>query len=115
MPPDQVGLGEYLAGWALVAAVVGSAAWAGAVVVRRRLPWLAGAPRALVFAVVMASALLLIHLAPLMLGVLSRGTVLLAAALLAEATVAVRPAEASPPEPAASPGAESRASWVLVA
>ncbi|HEV2813285.1 MAG TPA: glycosyltransferase family 39 protein [Solirubrobacteraceae bacterium] len=115
MPPDQVGLGEYLAGWGLAAAVLGAAAWVAVIVVRRRLPWLRGTPRALAFAVVMTSALLLIHLTPLMLGVLSRGTVLLAAALLAAAMAAVRPAEASPPEPAASPGAESRASWVLVA
>ena len=83
--------------------------------VRRRLPHLAGVPRALAVALLGSSALVAAHMLPGVLGVLSRWTAL-AAALLA-ATAAWRVTHASPPprEPtAAEPsGHEGLVSWVL--
>lgn len=117
--PDRVGLGEYLVGCGLLAAVLAAAAVAAVVVVRRRLPWLRGAPRLLAGALVATLAVMAVHLVPAMLGVLSRGTVLVAAALLGAAVVAlVRPAAEAAPAPEAAPSAEppeGRLSWVLVA
>jgi hypothetical protein len=113
--PDRVGLGEYLAGCALLVAVLAAAAWAAVALVRRRLPWLTGAPRLLAGAVAMTCALIAMHLVPLILGVLSRWTALLAAALLALAVARVPRTRAAPPAAEPARGGEGRPSWALVA
>ncbi|HEX8123810.1 MAG TPA: glycosyltransferase family 39 protein [Solirubrobacteraceae bacterium] len=116
--PDRVGLGEYLLGCALLAAVLAAAAWVAVVVVRRRLPWLTGAPRLLAGAVVMTAAVIAVHLLPAMLGVLSRWSVLITALLAAAAATAVPRTSAAahhepPPEDRGAP--EGPLSWLLVA
>jgi hypothetical protein len=87
---------DYYAGLAFFAITYGGVAVATWLIVRARLPRLAGATRALALAVVATAALLTVHVAPAALGVLSRETAAALAALLALGAWLL---------PAASPGA----------
>ncbi len=99
--------GSYLAGALFALGVYGSAFVAVELAVRTRLPQLRGAPRAVAWGILATAALLLVHLVPAALGVLSRETALLAAlALLGAAFLTARSAG---PRPAETAGADDDA------
>jgi hypothetical protein len=81
-------LGSYLAGMALFALVI-VAAIVAAMTIAARLPELRGAPRAVAVALLATATLIGIHLVPAALGVMTRGTVALAAALTLAGAIAV--------------------------
>ena len=60
----------------MLVAVLGVAAFAGNVALRRLAPDLGGVPAALAWGLLATTALIVQHLAPLALGLLSRGSVL---------------------------------------
>lgn len=101
--------GELLAGLLLFLAVVGGCGVAALVMVRG--PW--SAARAAGVGIVWSALLVGAHLVPLALGVLSRGSVLAAAALLCVAAVASRRRAHVDPLPAASE--PRRSPWLAVA
>jgi hypothetical protein len=109
-------LDDFLIGAALFGAMLVAVALATALIVRRRLRHLDALELALASVVVATAVLIGVHLLPLMLGVLTRGTVLAAAALAVALAALVRPAAGS-----AATGARSRppaarstpVSWVL--
>jgi hypothetical protein len=80
-------LAEYLTGFAHFGATAGAVAAASVIVVRRTRPELRGSPRLLALAIAATCALLAVHLAPLALGVLSKGSVVVAAAVALGATL----------------------------
>jgi hypothetical protein len=81
--------------------VVAAVGGASAIVLRRRLPHLRGAPAVLAFSTVFVTALIGVHLLPGALGLLSRWSVLgCALALLLVVAVRLGPATATSPEPA---------------
>ncbi len=110
MPPA-----DFLAGAALFAAMLLGVGSATAILVRRRLRHLAALELGLAGVVVGSAVLIAVHLLPLVLGVLSRATVLAAAALAVGLAALVRPAaggagragragdEERPPAPASGP------------
>ncbi len=89
-------LGDVLAGAALFAAMLLAVAAATALVVRRRLRHLDALELGLASVVVGTALLIAIHLLPLMLGVLTRGTVLLSSALAVGLAALVRPVVSAP-------------------
>jgi len=114
-------LDDFLIGAALYAAMLAAVAIATALIVRRRLRHLDPLELGLASVVVGTAVLLLVHLVPLMLGVLTRGTVLAAAALAVGLAALVRPvadadADAERAEQARPPAAPSSPiSWALAA
>ena len=87
---------------------------ATALVVRRRLAHLDRLERGLASVVVGTGVLIAVHLVPLMLGILTRGSVLAAAALAVGLAALVKPAFAfAPPEQNAPSPGSGPASWVL--
>jgi hypothetical protein len=110
-------LDDFLIGAALFGAMLVAVAIATALVVRRRLRHLEPLELGLASVVVGTVVLIAVHLLPLMLGVLTRGTVLVAAALAVGLAALVRPAAdgaarlGDEPHPPAPPS--SRVSWVL--
>ena len=93
-------LQDFLAGAAMFAFTLAAVAVATALVVRRRLRHLDGVELGLASVVVGTAILIGVHLVPLMLAILTRGTVLAAAALAVGLAALVRPAR-----PAAGAGA----------
>jgi 4-amino-4-deoxy-L-arabinose transferase-like glycosyltransferase len=79
--------GAYLGGLAVWLAATGSALACATVIARARLAALEPLPRALAAALLAIAALLAVYLLPGVLGVLSRGTVIAAGALLLAATL----------------------------
>ena len=109
-------LGDFLAGSALFAAMLAAVTVATALVVGRRLPHLDALTRALAALVVGTAVLIGVHLVPLMLGILTRGTALAAAAIAVALAALVRPAADRAPEPAREPAPPSSApAWALAA
>ncbi|HWI09417.1 MAG TPA: glycosyltransferase family 39 protein, partial [Solirubrobacteraceae bacterium] len=117
-------LEDFLIGAALFGATLAAVAVATAIVVRRRLRHLDPLELGLASVVVGTVVLLLVHLVPLMLGVLARGTVLAAAALavglaalVRHAPLAARVADGAPQDAAARGAAppSSPPSWALAA
>ncbi|HWC26507.1 MAG TPA: glycosyltransferase family 39 protein [Solirubrobacteraceae bacterium] len=116
-------LQDYLVGAALFSAMLLAVVAATALVVRRRLRHLDALELALASVVVGTAILIGVHLVPLMLGVLARGTVLLAAALAVGLAALVRPAapadprhappDLHPPPPRGAPSGP--VSWGLAA
>src|SRR5215213_2725417 len=108
-------LGEYLLGLLILAGTWGCTQGAAAVAVRRLTPRLAGAPKALAFATVGIAALVLVNLLPGMLGIMSRWSALVAAALLLAAVWRWVPrAAGAPVDDTPPPVAESGpVSWAL--
>src|SRR5204863_253367 len=72
----------YATGLVWLVATYGLLALATAAVLRRHVPGLAGAPRAVAAAVVFTAGVLAAHVVPLALGVLARGTVLATAGVV---------------------------------
>jgi Dolichyl-phosphate-mannose-protein mannosyltransferase len=106
--------GEFVVGCVFLALIVGAAAGVATVVVRRRLDHLTGSPRLVAAAMLTLAALIVEHLVPLALGVLSRGTVLVAAAVLVLASRLVPAVTAEPrdqPPPPSQPSGIG--SWAL--
>ncbi|MEA2192529.1 MAG: hypothetical protein QOI73_2650, partial [Solirubrobacteraceae bacterium] len=83
---------DFLVGAALYAAMLALVAAAAAIVVRRRLMHLDGLELGLGSVVVATAILIAVHLVPLMLTILTRGTVLAAAVLAVGLAALVRPA-----------------------
>jgi dolichyl-phosphate-mannose-protein mannosyltransferase len=111
-------LQDFLAGTALFAAMLAAVGLATALVVRRRLPHLDALTRTLAFVVIGTATLIAVHLVPLVLGVLARGTVLVTCALAVGLAALVRPVAgaAAAREPAPAPTAASgREAWALAA
>ena len=109
-------LDDFLIGAALFGAMLAAVAIATALIVRRRLRHLDRLELGLASVVVGTAVLIGVHLLPLVLGILARGTVLAAAALAVVLAALVRPAadlrhdEPNPPAPPSS-----RVSWALAA
>jgi len=82
---------EYLVGVVLLIAVLAAVGAATALVVRRRLSHLDALERLLASATIASGILIAVHLVPLMLGLLARGSVLAAAALAVALAALVRP------------------------
>jgi len=109
-----VSFGEYIAGAADLAAVAGLVALATRLVARTLLPHLRGVDRVLALVALFTAGLLACHVIPLCLGVLSRGSVLVAAALLAGGALLLsrrRPRAVVGPRPGG--GRAPVATWVL--
>lgn len=109
-------LGSFVLGVALELIIVGCSGAAAVAIVRRRFDHLAGAPRTTAVAMLTIAGVLAAELAPLVLGVMTRGTVAIAAVLLLLATLRLRarstPGDQVPPPPAIR---FSRISWLLAA
>jgi len=113
-------LQDFLAGTALFVCMLAAVVAATALVVRRRLRHLDALATGLASVVIGTAVLIAVHLGPLMLGVLARGTVIAAAALAVGLAALVRPAgetvaaapQRDPRRPAPPSG---RASWALAA
>lgn len=116
-------LEDYLLGFADLIAVLAGVAFATRIVVRRRYGHLSGATRLLAGALIGMAGLILVHLLPGMLGVLTRGTVLIATVAVAVASTRIPAADRGPadPEPGGAPGTAgaalpfNRFSWVIAA
>ena len=115
-------LQDFLAGAALFALMLALVGAATALVVRRRLRHLDRLELAMASVVVGTGILIGVHLLPLILGVLTRGTVMAAALLAAGLAALVNPAQAAlEPDRAAGPGTDrstppsSQASGALAA
>lgn len=115
-------LDDFLIGAALFGAMLAAVALATALIVRRRLRHLEPLELGLASVVVGTAVLIGVHLLALMLGILTRGTVIAAAALAVGLAARVKPAAAragdadgtrDEPHPPAPPS--GRASWVLAA
>ena len=113
-------LQDFLAGAALFGVMLAAVAVATALIVRRRLRHLDALELGLASLVVGVAILIAVHLVPLMLGILTRGMVLAAAALAVGLAALVKPAAAGGPAGSAAdrgPGGpiapSSRASWAL--
>jgi hypothetical protein len=109
-------LQDFLAGAALFVVMLAAVAVATALVVRRRLRHLDPLETGLASVVIGTGVLIGVHLVPLMLGILSRGTVIAAAALAVGLAALVRPAAGAEEPEARSPAPpSSRASWAMAA
>ena len=113
-------LQDFLAGAALFALMLAAVVAATALVVRRRLRHLDALENGLASVVIGTAVLIGVHLVPLMLGVLTRGTVIAAAALAVALAALVRPAAgagaAGPQRDPRGPAPpSSRVSWALAA
>jgi hypothetical protein len=86
---EVVSTGGYLGGVAFALPTLAASVGAGALSVRRRWDYLTGLPRGLALAVTATLALVWAYLLPLILGILTRGTVLAAAALAVAAAWAL--------------------------
>lgn len=109
-------LGDFLAGSVLFAAMLAAVAAATALVVRRRLGHLDALTRALAAVVVGTGVLIGVHVVPLALGILGRGSVLVAAAVAVGLAALVRRAPKAVPataEPTPVPPPGGRLSWAL--
>ena len=91
-------LSDYLVGLVFWAGTIGLALWAAWVVLSRRLPRLTGPARLAAGGILGMAAVTVVHLVPGILGVLSRGSVLAAAAVLALAAGRLRRRPAPEPE-----------------
>lgn len=104
--------GDYLAGAAVFAAMLAGTSAAGALITRRRLPWLSGAPQVLAVGIAITLAILVVHLVPGILGLLSREAVLVATAMLVLVALRVPAAGALDADAAFPAPAEDRSAWV---
>ena len=91
--------GDFLAGVAMLLAVLGATGAATAIVSLRRLSHLDALERLLAAATIATAVLIGVHLVPLIFGILNRGTVLAAAALAVGLALLVKPAGAQDPPP----------------
>ncbi len=78
--------GQFAAGAVLLAITLGCCGGFAWLLLRTKLDHLTGVPRAVAFAVMLIAGMLCVHVLPLVLGVLTRGTVVLAAVVLVSGT-----------------------------
>ena len=109
----MIGLSAFVAGLAFLLATLACVLVAAAVITRRRLAGLRGAVLAIAYGLVATTLLLAVHMVPGALGILSRGSVLGAAAIALVASLLVRgaPLRARPEPPQTE--RESRVSWMI--
>ncbi len=109
-------LQDFLAGTALFTVMLAAVVVATALVVRRRLRHLDALETGLASVVIGTALLIAVHLVPLMLGILARGTVIGAAAIAAGLATFVRQAgDGAPDRPPEPPPPSSRAAWAMAA
>jgi hypothetical protein len=109
-----LGWEDYLVGLLFFAGTVGAVGAAAWLVVRRRFPQLVREARLLAFATVALSLLLAVHLLPLVLGLLSRWSVLVAAGAALAVATRLPALGGRSPSPAPAPSrASGRAEWAL--
>jgi hypothetical protein len=101
---------DYLVGLAFFGSTLAAVTLACGLVVRRRLASLAGAPRILAYGVCVSAGLILVHLVPGALGVLSRQAVLLTALVVLVVASLIPPERATPCDAEQVP--EERSGWV---
>jgi len=107
---------DFLAGTALFTAMLAAVGAATALIVRRRLAHLDRLARAMASIVIGTAVLIAVHLIPLMLTILSRGTVLAACAIAVGIAALVRPVAgpaAAPDSPLEPIAPSSRVAWAL--
>ena len=107
-------LADYVSGLAFLAVTLGGVGLATALLVRRRLGHLAGAPRVVAASLVFVAGVVAVHLVPGVLGVLSRWTVLAATALAVVGALRLAPVD-SEPEARPAPPQSGRVSIALAA
>lgn len=103
--------GDYLGGTVFFVLILGCVGGAAALVTARRFSHLRGAPRVLGFSALATLGLVLAHLVPGALGILTRGTALGAALLVLLAGVAVSRGKPSTVVGAADPAAPPTSRW----
>jgi dolichyl-phosphate-mannose-protein mannosyltransferase len=107
--------GDYIEGAAVFGAMMAGVVGGSWLVLKARLPHLTGVARAVAFALLATLGILVVHVVPLTLGVLSRGSVLAATVVWVAVAWLARPAptegrDAEEPQPTSS---EDRRAWVL--
>jgi hypothetical protein len=108
--------GDYLAGTAFFLPTIAATLGAAFIVVRKRYGYVSGLSRLLAFCVVATAALVFAHVLPAALGVLTRGTPLVASLiLLAAAWFIPAGREAAAPDPITRPPASGVASIAIAA
>jgi hypothetical protein len=107
--------GEYLIGLAYFAGTATCVLGAGAILVRRRLAHLAGVEQVLAFGALATAGLVLVHLVPGVLGILSRTSVLVTAVLVAGVATRVPFGPGARAEAGARPLAATWFSWGVAA
>ena len=106
--------GDYVLGFACFLAMLAATAGGAWLLLTKRFAHLRGATRAIAFAVLATCGVLAVHLVPGVLGILARGSVLVAAAAWLAAAALVRPGGPPPEaEPAPSRPAGETVSWVF--
>src|SRR5690348_12419491 len=110
-----MGAGDYAVGLALFAAMLAGVVGGAEVLLRRRLGHLAGPPRLVALGTLATAGLLLVHLVPGMVGVLARGTVLVATALWLGGALLVRRVPLRPDPPASEPAAPTGVAFGAIA
>jgi hypothetical protein len=109
-------VGDFLGGSLLLALLLGMIGTASWLVARRRLAHLDRLERVLAHAVIATALLLAVHIVPMMLGVLARGSVLVAAAVALLAATRVPRAPRTEPDPPSVRGprpASDPVSWAI--
>ena len=107
--------GDYLQGLAILGATLTGTGAAAVLVYHRRLRHLSGAPLACGLATLWIAALLIAHLVPAMLGILTRESVLVVALALAVAASRLGPREPLSPSPRPAGPPSGRLSWAIAA
>ena len=106
--------GEYVTGVVLLGVILAAVGIASELLRRRRLADLRGIDRVLAQALLVTVGLAAVHLVPLALGILGRGSVLVAALVLAAAAALLPARPPATPDPAPEPLVESgRLAWAL--
>jgi hypothetical protein len=109
-------LGSFVLGGALELVIVGCSGAAAVAVVRRRFDHLVGAPRATAVAMLTIASVLAAEVVPLALGVMTRGTVAIAAVLLLLGSLRLPSRfQRADPVPASPPVRFVGISWLLAA
>ena len=104
---------DYLLGFAFLAATLATAVAVAALLARKYLDHLRGAPRVCALSLLFLGAVLAAHLLPAIAGVLSRETVLATGLLLALAASLAPGGGTSAPEARAEPPPSARLSWAI--
>lgn len=106
---------DYLQGLAVLGVTLTATGVAAVLLYRRRLRHLSGAPLACGLATLWIAALLIAHLVPAMLGILTRESVLVAALALAAAASRLGPRGPLSPSPPPAGPPSGRLSWAIAA
>jgi hypothetical protein len=108
-------LGSYLVGWVLLAALLGCVGTAAWLAVRARMAWMAIEARLVAWALLASAGIAVSNQVPLMLGLLTRVTPVVVAALLLAAAMQLRPAAQQPEREAPRGVPGDVATWAAAA